>query len=388
MSSILRMAESVGAPLSSGIASGAVSSGAGDIPIANIYYLLCYAWDVLEEKDTLADVDALDSTDLLDLFARVLVNGTRRLLRRGLDRGYLSREDEIPGVRGKILVTQTLRRNLLRHGRAACAWDELEYDTLPNRILKTTLQRLHEAEELDPATGADVHDVLRWLAPVRSIELRTEHFRRVQLHRNNRIYAFLLHICEFVHEHWLPAEHGGARRFRDFIRDGLPGLFENFVRNFYRHELPAVWKVKPLVIQWQITAPNADALALVPRMETDVCLRGPGRAIILDTKFYAQALKAGDHGKPRLPSANLYQLFTYLRQQSCEPGWEQAEGVLLYPRTTRDFAVEFTTHGHRIRALSLDLAQPWQNIHTALMQIVAVGPAVSSVPHAFSTATI
>ena len=58
-----------------------------EIPIANIFYLLCYAWDVLEEKDTLADVNALQSTDLLDLFARVLVNGTRRLLRRGLDRG-------------------------------------------------------------------------------------------------------------------------------------------------------------------------------------------------------------------------------------------------------------------------------------------------------------
>jgi len=25
-----------------------------EIPIANIYYLLCYAWDVLEEKDSLA----------------------------------------------------------------------------------------------------------------------------------------------------------------------------------------------------------------------------------------------------------------------------------------------------------------------------------------------
>lgn len=60
MSSILRMAESVGAPARSGTASSPVSSGAGEIPIANIYYVLCYAWDVLEEKDTLADVDALD----------------------------------------------------------------------------------------------------------------------------------------------------------------------------------------------------------------------------------------------------------------------------------------------------------------------------------------
>ena len=132
-----------------------------EIPIANIYYLLCYAWEALEEKDTLADVGALDSTDLLGLFARVLTNGTRRLLRRGLDRGYLPCEGEIAGVRGKLLTTPTLRRDLLRCARAVCAWDELEYDTLPNRILKTTLQRLHEADELDPATGADVHDVAR-----------------------------------------------------------------------------------------------------------------------------------------------------------------------------------------------------------------------------------
>ena len=44
-----------------------------------------------------------------------------------------------------------------------------------------------------------------------------------------------------------------------------------------------------------------------------MCLRGDGRAIILDTKFYAEALKAGSYGTPKLSSANLYQLFTCLR---------------------------------------------------------------------------
>jgi 5-methylcytosine-specific restriction enzyme subunit McrC len=226
---------------------------------------------------------------------------------------------------------------------------------------------------LAPTPRADIHDLLRWLAPVRDIKLHAERFRRVQLHRNNRIYAFLIHICEFVYEHWLPAEHGGARRFRDFVRDRLPELFQNFVLSFYRHELPTGWQVSAPFIQWQVVAPNADALALMPRMETDVCLCGHGRAIILDTKFYAQALKAGSYGTPKLSSPNLYQIFTYLRQQSCQPGWEQAEGVLLYPRTTSDFAVEFTTHGHRIRALALDFVQPWQRIHAALMRIVAPG---------------
>lgn len=349
---------------------GPVNPDVGGIPINNIYYLLCYAWDRLEEKDTLADAGALDSTELLDLFARVLVKGAGRLIRRGFDRGYLSHEEEIPGVRGKLLVTHTLRRDLLRQGCTACEWDELEYDTLPNRILKTTLRRLYTAKELDSDARASVYDLLRWLAPVSNIQLRAEHFRRVQLHRNNRIYSFLLHICEFIYEHWLPAEQGGDLRFRDFLRRGLPLLFQNFVRNFYKHELPAGWGVSAPNFRWQFIAPNTDALELVPRMETDVCLRGPGRAIILDTKFYKEALTVGAHETTRrLPPANLYQLFTYLVQRSSEPGWEQAEGVLLYPRTTRDFAVEFTTHGHRIRALTLDLTQSWRHIHDALLLV-------------------
>jgi 5-methylcytosine-specific restriction enzyme subunit McrC len=348
-----------------------------EIPISNIYYLLCYAWDVLEEKETLAEVDVAESTDLLDLFARVLVNGARRLLRRGLDRGYLQRQDEIPGVRGKLLLTQTLRRSLLSRGRAACGWDELEYDTLPNRILKTTLLNLRKVDELNMSTRADVIDLLRWLASIQAIELRGDHFRRVQLHRNNRIYALLLHVCEFIHEHSVPAERGTRRRFRDFVRDRLWKLFEEFVLNFYRHELPD-WDVSRFFIKWQLVEPNEDAMALMPRMETDVCLYREGRAIILDTKFYAEALKSSDRGPPRLDASNLYQLFTYLRQQSSNPGWEHAEGVLLYPRTTRDFFAEFTTHGHRIRVLTLDLAQPWQKIRGGLMRIVNVDPCVTT----------
>jgi hypothetical protein len=48
--------------------------------------------------------------------------------------------------------------------------------------------------------------------------------------------------------------------------------------------------------------------------------------------------------------------------------------ILLYPRTTRDVAVEFTTQSHRIRALTLDLAQPWKSIHGALMRIMVGDP--------------
>ena len=350
-----------------------------EIPIANIYYLLCYAWDALEEKDTLAEVSTAECPELLDLFARVLVNGTRRLIRRGLDRGYLAREDHIPGVRGKLLVTQTTRHDLLRRGRAACLWDDLDHSTLPNGIIKTTLLQLHDHGPIAPETAADVYDILRWLAPIESIDLRADHFRRVQLHRNNRIYAFLLRLCQFIYEHWLPDEAGHTRHFRDFVRDGLPGLFEQFVFNFYRHELGTRWHITAPWIAWQMEFPNADALLLVPQMKTDVCLQAADRAIILDTKFYARALKESAYGGPKLASGNLYQLFTYLRQKSIESGWQHAEGILLYPWTTRDIHIDFTTHGHRIRAVTLDLRAPhWHQISDRLLDLVLPTKAVSA----------
>jgi len=39
-----------------------------DIPIQNVYYLLCYAWDRLEERD-IVNVDADGSADVLNLLA-------------------------------------------------------------------------------------------------------------------------------------------------------------------------------------------------------------------------------------------------------------------------------------------------------------------------------
>jgi 5-methylcytosine-specific restriction enzyme subunit McrC len=43
-----------------------------EIPIQNIYYLLCYAWNKLEERD-IVDVKGIETTELCDLFAKVLI---------------------------------------------------------------------------------------------------------------------------------------------------------------------------------------------------------------------------------------------------------------------------------------------------------------------------
>jgi 5-methylcytosine-specific restriction enzyme subunit McrC len=112
-----------------------------DIPIQNIYYLLCYAWDKLAEKD-IVDVEPIDTTSLADLFARVLINGTHHLVKRGFDRGYVSQHEWTPRPRGRLRFQEAIKRNLMGTGRLPCEYDELSYDVLHNQILKATMLRL------------------------------------------------------------------------------------------------------------------------------------------------------------------------------------------------------------------------------------------------------
>ncbi len=117
------------------------------ISIQNIYYLLCYAWNRLEEG-AVADVEPVTSTRLVDLFAKVLAGGVYYLIRRGFDRDYLPYSEDTATLRGKIDFASSLKRNPLAKGHARYDFDELDYNVLHNRIIKTTVSRLVLADEL------------------------------------------------------------------------------------------------------------------------------------------------------------------------------------------------------------------------------------------------
>jgi 5-methylcytosine-specific restriction enzyme subunit McrC len=107
------------------------------IPIENIYYLYCYAWNRFEEAQSI-QLGAGKSPDLPNLLGRVLLHGTRMLLRRGLDRNYRDCMDEIATVRGRIELGASLRLRARSMRRLVCEFDELSHDLLHNQIIKAS----------------------------------------------------------------------------------------------------------------------------------------------------------------------------------------------------------------------------------------------------------
>lgn len=341
---------------------------AGEIPIQNLYYLLCYAWDQLEEGD-LVDIAADDSKTLVELFARVLTNGTQRLVRRGFDRGYLVEVEETARLRGKLNLNESLGRLSWQRGTMVCEFDELSHNVLHNRILRTTLEDLWHAEGVGDVMRDLIHRQLEILRQVDRVTITSGLFRRIHLHRNNRYYRFLMNVCELLHDSKIPEQRDGKVRFRDFVRDQrrMPYLFESFVKTFYKRE-QVEFKVGSIQLKWHAVG-SAESLAVLPVMNTDVSLWSAERSIILDCKFYKEAMK-GWHGSEKIHAGNLYQLYSYLRNAEHRAGWEQSEGILLYPAVSDSFSHEFEIEGHRIRVVSVDLDRPWTEIHRRLLEVI------------------
>ena len=281
------------------------------IPIENIYRLLCYAWDRLEEA-ALTDVTPTPEMRLPDLFARVLKSGVAHLLKRGLDRAYVTADEEMAGVRGRLDIATSLKHATFPRARAWCAFDELSPDTLPNRIVRTTLRTLASVSELDGALAEDLRDLYRRMPGVQEVRITRQSFRRLALGSNNRYYGFLLDVCELVHRNLLVDEQTGTVKFRDFTRDAvqMARLFERFLFRFYARE-QGTYRVEAPCLEWDATG-QAEALEYLPRMRTDIVLRGAERVVVMDAKYYSQTLSEY-FGKATIRSGHLYQLCSYLR---------------------------------------------------------------------------
>ena len=119
-----------------------------------------------------------------------------------------------------------------------CEFDELDHNILHNQILKTTIDDVLHSKDIEKNTKALLFEQAATLRHIDRIYLTTGIFRRVQLHRNNRFYRFLLNVCELIHDSKLPEQRDGVTRFRDFFRDPkrMPFLFQRFVKNFYAKE--------------------------------------------------------------------------------------------------------------------------------------------------------
>jgi 5-methylcytosine-specific restriction enzyme subunit McrC len=335
------------------------------ISIKNLYYLLLYAWDRYSEP-RMAQTDAEPDTELVNLFASVLLQGVEQLLRRGMDRGYVPLTEEVCGIRGKLNLSMTIKQNKLCEARTVCEFDELVYDVPHNQILKATLRNLLQTRELHKKLRSPIRTAYRRFVDVSDVCLSARLFGTVQLHRNISSYQLLLNICRLLHEHLIPDPATGKWRFNDLTQNEvlMRRIFEQFLYNFYRHE-QREWTVQRPKIHWVGATGQTHFL---PEMRTDIVLKRQSATLIIDAKYTPNVFSNDRFSSQTLKSEHLYQLFAYLSNFQTPSGQERM-GLLIYPLANHFVDAQFTIGGYCVRVYTLDLNQHWRRIRDELLRL-------------------
>jgi 5-methylcytosine-specific restriction enzyme subunit McrC len=147
-------------------------------------------------------------------------------------------------------------------------------------------------------------------------------------------------------------------------------VFEQFLRNFYSLK-QTEFKVSRTQPKWNATAAKSNDLRFLPTMTTDVTLSSISRTIIIDAKYYKDALQT-HYDSRTVHSDNLYQLVAYLRgsNQKASSG-KSIEGILVYPVGEQSVDLSFKIDEYPVRIYTVNLGQPWYGIEADLLTLIA-----------------
>lgn len=345
------------------------------IPVANLYYLLSYAWQRLPESGV-GGVTGDDANHLVNLFARFLSHGFLRLARRGIDRGYVQREGESAALRGRGLWVESERRLSHLRGRIYCRFDELDADTPINRVLKSAFSVLRRDRALAPDLRRRINLCLGYLGPVPERPFHESQLRGIQIHSGLREYAWIIDACRLLLRWSLP-DPSGVLQFREVLEDEVQMrlLFQDFVRGFFLLE-QTDYAVAATALQWPWQAADELSKALLPRMITDTTLSRGQERIVIETKFTPKIVtEKSDRYPEKFQSDHLFQLHAYLSALADE-GMSPLRGILLYPRVEHEVRAAYAHARYSLEVRTVNLSAPWKSIHSSLLELLQPGSAL------------
>ena len=336
------------------------------IPIKNIYYMLSYAFQMLNEQGY-KNLATEDFDNAGDLCAAILIRGISYQLKRGLGREYISETDTISAIRGKIEITESIKNQSMIRSQMVCTYDEFSVNSPLNQTIKSTVMLLLKADISKPRKK-ELRKLLVYFDDVSVVDVRSINWS-INYNRNNQTYRLLITICYLVVKGLLQSKSDGSVKMMDFLDEQrMCRLYEKFILEYYKKHYPRI-RTAASQIDWAL---DDGVGTMLPTMQSDIMLsyqKGDvDKTLIIDAKYYAHTTQV-QYDIHTLHSNNLYQIFTYVKNKATKGG--EVSGMLLYAKTDEEIYPnnEYKMSGNQITVRTLDLNCEFENIAAQLDEI-------------------
>lgn len=298
------------------------TTGTEDLPAVrhNLLEMLLVAYDLGGDTSGQAGL-ASRSVGWLDLLIQLFCRALADQVRRGLVKRYRTEQDDLPNVRGRILMEEQLRRNLIHRERSACEFDEFDENHALNQLFKLVVGLMlrvagnvttqQAARELLPAfeNVADVHPTSAWRDCIK-------------LDRMSERYGFCLSLAKLFLQGMTTDIYSGRQESFALVFD-MAELFERYIGKQMKKALRPNGHEVLLQHSKHYLVKDSKTNYRLFQLRPDIVVTTDQKpSCIVDTKW--KRLLPSER-KLGVSQADLYQMLAYSERYQCE------SILLLYP---------------------------------------------------------
>ena len=340
------------------------------IQVKNIYWMITYALNVIDDKG-IKNISTETFENIYDLCASLMSLALSKQVKRGLDKSYIVKRDDLPCVKGKILIKENLLSGNYK-SKIFCEYDEYNENSYLNKIVKTACVYLLKSNKItDKKRAIKLKRYLLYLSNVDTINIKLINWNRINFNKNNVSYKVLVNISYLIINGLLASNKNGNIDFREFIDPRkMSALYEKFILGYYKYHHPSLLK-GACKIDWNVEGNDE----LLPIMKTDIMLynKVTDKTLIIDAKYYDSIFQYyKKYDSKSFHSDNLYQMYAYVKNKDIHKTGK-VSGLLLYGHAKNDPAVEssFNLDGNVISVTNIDLSKDFEAIRKKLESLIS-----------------
>ena len=292
---------------------------------------------------------------IYEVFIQMYLNEVQELLKKGLKSDYLTIEGNLTFFKGKFLINQHLKHNIIRKDRFYMAYDEFHINRPENRLIKTTLLKLNKIS----SNGKNQLLAKRLLAEFEMVNQSTnidKDFSLVKKDRNAQAYQSLMTWSQVFLKNKSFSTFKGTENVNALLFP-MEKIFEAYVAKQLKIKFPE-WNVETQKDD-KYLFDNPKTFGLNP----DIYMSKGGSAIVLDTKWKKLIRNSNNYG---ISQSDMYQMYAYAYKYDVE------NIVLIYPKHKEISFIKKNENGTEVEKDYTTYIQKQNNDHNLKSIVITV----------------
>lgn len=263
---------------------------------------------------------------LLEVFIQQFLSSVTNLVKHGLRSGYVGQQDNLNVLRGRLIVSKQISKNLTRPDRFFVEYDEFLQERPENRLLKTALNavlRLSNTYE-NQRLARELSFVF---ADISTSTNADQDIQRVRLDRGMSYYEQPLEWAKLILKGLSPTTGVGNHHAQSLLFP-MEQVFEAYVEKHLPYQLSTGFFLKAQASSQYLVSHESQKWF---RLKPDLLIKqGKNTHLVLDTKWkLLDSAKNNRREKYQLSQADFYQLYAYGHHYLDGKG----DVILIFPKT-------------------------------------------------------